>query len=57
MDWEIKVSVQSWMHSVNSMCTAQLRSTLGVVRITENGFECEPLGINFMTKPCPIHSG
>jgi hypothetical protein len=57
MDWEMQVSVQSCMHSVNSMCTAQLRSTLVVVRITETGFECNPLGSNSATKPCPIQSG
>jgi hypothetical protein len=45
MDWEIKYQCNSWMHSVNSMCAAQLRSTLGVVRITETGF-----GVKFCDK-------
>jgi len=53
----IQVSVQSWMNSVNSMCTAQLLSTLGVVRVAETGIECDCLGINFIIKPCPIQSG
>ena len=44
MDWEIQVSVQSWMHSVSSMCTTQLRSTLGVVRVLKLVLRVTPLG-------------
>ena len=54
MDWEMQVSVQSWMRSVKSTYTSQLQLTFCVVRVTETGFECDPVGINCTTKPCQI---